>query len=151
MDWRPTKYARYFVNENGEVLGARGRKLAPARGAKGYLQVQIHLAGRSGFTCDIHRLICETFHGPAPSRLHHAAHVNGDRLDNRSQNLSWKTPKENEADKVLHGTKVRTNVKLELDDIARIKELYATGRWTQVQLARRFRVHQAQISRAIWR
>lgn len=51
-------------------------------------------------------VVCVSFHGPAPQKGMHAAHQNSIRTDNRSSNLKWKTPKENEADKILLG---RTN------------------------------------------
>lgn len=48
-------------------------------------------------------LVCEAFYGPRPNK-HHAAHENGDRLDDSSANLSWKTPTDNIADQKRHGT-----------------------------------------------
>ncbi|KQZ49751.1 hypothetical protein ASD54_12500 [Rhizobium sp. Root149] len=71
---------------------------------KGYRGITIRVNGKSK-RFYVHRLVCEAFHGPAPSPSHHAAHGNGIRHDNRPSNLSWKLPIENEADKILHGTK----------------------------------------------
>lgn len=53
-----------------------------------------------------HRRICEMTHGPAPSGRHHAAHScgNGHLACVNPNHISWKTPKENEADKLIHGT-----------------------------------------------
>lgn len=50
------------------------------------------------------RLVCEAFHGPPPSSIHQAAHDNGQGLDNRSANLIWKTPRDNNHDRYGHGT-----------------------------------------------
>lgn len=55
-----------------------------------------------GKMCYVHRLVCEAFHGLAPAARLDAAHGDGDRLNNRPQNLRWATRAENEADKVLH-------------------------------------------------
>lgn len=52
----------------------------------------------------VHRLVCETFHGPQPA-LHEVAHGNGVRTDNRAANLRWATRRENMLDKVRHGTR----------------------------------------------
>jgi hypothetical protein len=52
----------------------------------------------------VSRLILETFVGPAPTPKHHAAHRDGKVRNNTLSNLSWKTAKENCADKVRHGT-----------------------------------------------
>lgn len=54
-----------------------------------------------------HVLVCETFHGPRPSKDHEVAHGNGNRRDNRPSNLRWATPKENKADAFLHGAAPR--------------------------------------------
>lgn len=55
-------------------------------------------------TSRVSRLVLAAFVGPAPSPRHHAAHNNGNILDNRVENLRWATPKENAADKLVHGT-----------------------------------------------
>ncbi|WIC90180.1 HNH endonuclease [Arthrobacter phage VroomVroom] len=41
----------------------------------------------------VHRLVLETFVGPGDG--YEADHVNGDRLDNRLENLRWLTPEDN--------------------------------------------------------
>jgi hypothetical protein len=43
----------------------------------------------------IHRLICEAFHGPAPSPKAVVIHLDEDALNNRPENLKWGTQKEN--------------------------------------------------------
>ena len=43
----------------------------------------------------VHRLVCEAFHGPAPSENSVVIHINEDSLDNRAENLRWGTQKEN--------------------------------------------------------
>lgn len=72
------------------------------KGGKGYAQVSIG-GNQMGWA---HRMVCEMVHGEAPTDTHHAAHRCG-RMDCvNPRHLRWATPKENEADKVLHG---RTN------------------------------------------
>ena len=60
----------------------------------------------AGLTKLVHRLTCMAFHGEPPAKWpkYHAAHCDGDPLNNRPDNLRWATPKENIADKRLHGT-----------------------------------------------
>ena len=48
-----------------------------------------------GKNLKIHRLVCEAFHGPAPSGKPIVLHLNEDALDNRPENLRWGTQKEN--------------------------------------------------------
>lgn len=101
----------------------------------------------------VSRLVCATFHGPAPSPRHHAAHLNGDSLDNRPQNLTWKAPAENEADKILHGTSNRGErqgqSKLTADQIREIRQVYRAGGVYQRTLAERYGVAQSHISMII--
>lgn len=47
--------------------------------------------------------MCEAFHGP-PFPGAEAAHINGNRGDDRPENLRWATKKENRDDKYRHGT-----------------------------------------------
>jgi len=52
----------------------------------------------------VNRIVCEAFHGPAPTERHQAAHNNGYSFDNRAGNLRWASPEENQADRTEHGT-----------------------------------------------
>jgi hypothetical protein len=61
----------------------------------------------SGRQIGLHRLVCETFHGPAPTPTHDAAHNDGNRRNNREDNLRWATRSENNRDQDKHGTRFR--------------------------------------------
>lgn len=52
------------------------------------------------------RIVCERRHGPPPTPKHQAAHSCGKGHEGCANwnHLSWKTQKENEADKIGHGT-----------------------------------------------
>lgn len=52
----------------------------------------------------VHRLMLEVFAGPCPPD-HEGAHLNGNTLDNRIENLKWVTHKENCDHQVDHGTR----------------------------------------------
>ena len=51
----------------------------------------------------VHRLVLEAFVSEKPNGME-ACHNNGNRKDNRLENLRWDTRKNNHADKLLHGT-----------------------------------------------
>lgn len=52
----------------------------------------------------VHRLVLMAFTGPPPSCDMMCAHLNGNALDNRLENLKWVTREENESHKFIHGT-----------------------------------------------
>ncbi len=84
-------------------------ELAKTSTSNGYLRTILHHDGKR-INKFVHNLVCEAFHGARPEAYpaYHAAHDNGDPLDNRASNLSWKTPYENNwLDQVRHGTHVR--------------------------------------------
>jgi DNA-binding CsgD family transcriptional regulator len=53
------------------------------------------------------RLVCAHFHGPPPTPFHQAAHScnRGGFGCVAHGHLSWKTPSENAADQLIHGTR----------------------------------------------
>lgn len=98
--WFETKYPGYFVSEAGEVRGPQGRVLRPGRVGSRKEYRHVHIRGKS---IRVHRLVAETFLGPIPEGME-VAHLNGRADDNRRENLAYKTPKENAADRKVHGT-----------------------------------------------
>lgn len=122
----------------------------PLSGDKGYGQVVIK---KKRFTA--HRLVCERVHGPAPTAKHEAAHTCGKGHEGcvNPHHLVWKTHKENEADKHLHGTVQRGErngaSKLTENSIREIKARYAAGGISQEALGKQYGVGQAQVARIL--
>lgn len=67
----------------------------------------------------VHRLVLEAFIGPAPEGQE-GRHLNGDRMDNRIDNLAWSTHAENCADRMIHGTAQNMNTKGERNGRAKL-------------------------------
>jgi len=97
----------------------------------------------------VHVAICTTFHGPRPSKRHEAAHWNGNRLDNRAENLRWVTHQQNEADKIRHGTNPEGRrhgmVKLTEVDVLAIRKIHASGSLSQQAIADQFNISRRMI------
>lgn len=87
---------------NGQSRTIRGKMLvATTVDSDGYPQVSIK--GRLHF---IHKLVAEAFIGPRPHGME-ICHNDGKRKNAKAVNLRYDTKKNNQADKVLHGTALR--------------------------------------------
>lgn len=80
----------------------KGRVLSQAI-VKGYPKVTLCKNGHSR-QVGVHRLVCETFHGPAPEGCTDVAHNDGNPHNANASNLRWTTRAENMADCRIHGT-----------------------------------------------
>jgi hypothetical protein len=142
------QFPGYFAGDDGSIWsnksgGWRQRKLTPNRKMGGRLFVC--LAGPNGNrTRWVHRLVLESFIGPCPDGSE-CCHNNGDRLDNRLENLRWDTHESNVADAERHGSnrdKLGTGnakTKLTEESVRELMGLYRAG-WGKTALARRFGV-----------
>ena len=138
-------HPEYLAGSDGSIIGKSGKKLKLQVNETGYLSFQVQADGH-GVRFYAHVAVCEAFHGARPVGLE-VAHLNGDRADNRPQNLAWKTRADNHADKREHGTHLQGEqirwAKLTEDDVREIRQLSDLS--TPV-LGRRFGVSPA----AIW-
>ena len=89
---------------------------------------RILLTNRARFY--VHYLVVLAFVGPRPER-HQVAHENGCRTDNRLENLSYKTCRGNNADKLRHGTYLCgervPGHKLTKQDVEKMRQMRADG------------------------
>jgi predicted XRE-type DNA-binding protein len=124
-------------------------------GTFGYLNVLLCKENcRTRFA--VHRLVLMAFSGQLGEGLD-ARHLNGNRTDNRIENLAWGTRKENMADAVAHGKTNRgannPNAKLDPSAVVQIRALLA-NKHTQASIAATFGVDQSIVSdikrREIW-
>lgn len=145
------------VDDEGRLWTAHNRggypgnpRRAEVNGPRGYLTVR--LSNRVAYA---HRVVYAWFHGEVPERLL-VRHLNGDRHDNRPENLALGDNAVNMADAVAAGSftgdhargVLNVNAKLTEADVKALRRAYAGG-VTQVQLARRFGIRQQNISQIV--
>jgi len=154
----------YFVSEYGDVYSIHDpkvnfilRKLNPWKDpnhGQTYLCVSLSKAGKK-FKQKVHRLILFAFIGPCPPG-YVTRHLDGDGSNNRLDNLTWGTVKENAQDKKRHGISggefkrghQHNRAKLNDHQVRRIRRLYANG-WTQEYLASKFIISRGHISKIV--
>lgn len=135
---------RTIVTADGKRRPVTGRILAPLRHPAGHFMISLG-RGRRAY---VHRLVMEAFVGPCPPGMM-ACHNNGNPADNRLENLRYSSARDNQMDRVPHGTSNRgaANGKsiLTPDDVVRIRHRLAAGE-RQRSIAAAFGVTQCCIS-----
>lgn len=94
----------YSVNENGDVFSYKSKerkKLNCSITVAGYRKMFL-CNGKPKITSLVHRLVANEFI-PNPENKPHINHKNGNKLDNRVENLEWCTPKENITHSIVTG------------------------------------------------
>jgi hypothetical protein len=159
-EWRSTDYAEYEVSDQGRVRSVdredargrfwRGRILYQHADSGvnryGHRRVSLSLDGKLK-TFQVHRLVLEAFVGLRPLGKE-CRHRDGDPAHNALDNLCWDTPKTNQADRIIHGTKAEGEAhggaKLTLPQVRCIRQL--VGAWPKKYIAQWFGVSRPTIS-----
>ena len=145
---------REVWDSRGYFKKLKGKNLTNVLMKIGYLSVTLTKEGKQ-YKRYVHRLVCETF---LEKEEHHECvnHINGDKLDNRVENLEWTTYSEN--NKHAYETNLKSNRgenqsrhKLKEEDVLEIRRLYAKGDYTHRGLAKDFGVTHGTIGNIIRR
>lgn len=93
----------YWVSSLGEIKSVyRPGKIKKQYIAKrGYLSTTLTSNGKTR-TKTVHTIVAEAFLGPKPGPGYEVDHIDGDRFNNRADNLEWVTKRENYARMVRH-------------------------------------------------
>ncbi len=87
-------YPGYLASEFGEIWSEKhGRFVPQYKHSKGYRQVSVFVSGKWAMVL-VHRLIALAFI-PNPLGLPFVNHLNGEKDDNRPENLEWATHEQN--------------------------------------------------------
>lgn len=135
--WKPVAGYEdiYEVSADGQVRNVKraGRKMAGVTVTHGYKAVTLYKEGQRKMML-LHRVVAEAFI-PNPENKPQVNHINGNKADNRVENLEWATAQENldHAKKTgLTPKQTRENEPAEL--MIRLRE---SKGWTQKELADR--------------
>ncbi len=133
---------------HGKQIGSKWRRKSAHRHKKtGYVNACLYRDGK-GFTRGVHTCVLESFFGPCPGGME-CLHDDGDRTNNRLDNIAWGTPISNAADRERHGNTARGErngeAKLKLEQVIRIKSLLSQGRM-QKRIAAEYGVHKSTVS-----
>lgn len=98
------EFPRLVISDTGVLWGPSGRRLSPFPDRYGYFRFNLYTGPGQWAQYSVHTVVCTAFQGPRPEGLM-VRHLDGDPANNWASNLRWGTQTENEADKLLHGTR----------------------------------------------
>lgn len=155
-EWRtlPAYSTNYEVSSLGRFRSLRKRRRILKQYPKhGYLYVCIH-GGAKGHTLRAHRLVALAFIGEPPTDLHEIHHKDGDKQNNRPDNLEWVDHHTN----VLHSFRlglrnengVNNNMARLTDSKVRaIRRMHAAGGWSHQTLADHYGVGSTTVGQVV--
>lgn len=139
----------YKISNHGRVYSINyGYILRPTSKSRlGHCRVALYKNKQPKFFL-IHRLVLTHFNR-SPENGEECRHLDGDPSNNNIDNLEWGTHKENENDKIVHGTLLKgenhPRSKFTKEQVIKIRELYKTGKYVQRELAVIFNVSRSSI------
>ena len=103
------QYPKYFVTEEGLVFSSKTNKfLKFSYDQQGYQRVGLYVGNYKSKTIKVHRLVAETFI-PNPENKSEVNHIDGNKHNNRVDNLEWVSSSENKQHAIHTRLKVYNN------------------------------------------
>lgn len=101
MRWQPIPgFEPFEASELGGIRNSITLRAPSSRIHRGYVYVKV-----KGQSRQAHRLVLLAFRGLPPANAPETRHLNGNRQDNRIENLAWGNRQENMDDMAVHGTR----------------------------------------------
>jgi hypothetical protein len=139
--------SRYQVSNWGRIIGPKKNILRRIK-VNHYWAVNLYFGNHVRRITRIHRMVLETFIGPAPDGCE-ACHNNGDKENNSLINLRWDTRKANVLDRIIHGTQANgeriNTAKLTRDQVREIRKRHSGKNDSVKKLANEYGVAQSTI------
>jgi hypothetical protein len=141
-------FDNYQISNLGRIYSKKRRTCLKVKrlGNSGYYQVRLSKDGNYVYK-NLHRLLAETFL-PNPYNYRTVNHINGNKLDNRLDNLEWLDDCNQQHQAYLIGLKPHTQYVLTKEDIIKVYELYSQG-ISMGNIAKQFNTRKQQIAKLV--
>lgn len=140
----------HYIDEFGDVYSDFSGELKKLKcqidSHTGYLKIRLSIGGIKR-TYKIHRLVAMAFI-PNPEDLPQVNHKDGDKLNNKVENLEWCTNQYNQQhayDNDLNYKKIPGNISLTREQAKEIREKYSRGHTSHRKLAKEYGVSKTTI------
>lgn len=121
-EWKViSKAPNYLINKNGIIINKHTRRILKYTDRNGYNRL-----GLNGVSYVVHRLVWETFNGPI-SKNQQVDHINGNKKDNRIENLRLTSSSENMKNSYRNGHKNQVKI-YQYDEDGNFIQMYNTIR-----------------------
>lgn len=119
-------FENYQITDDGRVWSKNSNRfLSLNKGKNGYYLANLWKNNKL-YTKSVHRLVVEAFI-PNPDNKPCVDHINGDRTDNRAENLRWVTPRENSNNPITlknnSNGQIKTQHKHKRDELGRYTKI----------------------------
>ena len=104
-EWQQYKYTNYYVNKNGQIINIKTKRLLKGAFRNGYIRISFPEGKVS-----LHRIIWESYYGEIPEGKI-LDHIDGNRLNNKLENLRLVTQKENIINAMNNGHKSQIKIR----------------------------------------
>ena len=141
-----------IMRKDGKPYTLTPRKLTPKVSNCNYMMIHLNIdVNRHAL---IHRLVLEAFNPVENMENLQVNHIDGNKQNNKLENLEWATREENMQHALRMGLWVPTyargkdnpHLKLLDEDVAEIRKLLATGQYKQYEIAEMYGVRDSVIS-----
>ena len=147
----------YYVDENGNVWSEFSCKILVTFTDKdGYKRVRLTLKEGKRRNFPVHRLVLMMFSPIDDMETLQVNHIDGNKGNNSITNLEWCTAQENITHAVVAG--LRNNKgernyfhKITEEDVRKIRQLHATGKYTYRALGKMFGLYEDHVSHIVRR
>jgi len=139
-------FSAFRITNNGQVFNKHTKRLADYD-CHGYRRISLKRDDGKRVGVDVHRLVASTWIGPIPSG-YWVNHENGNKADNRVENLRIDTPSYNQQHR--YDTLGQTGSGRKPERAAAMCALHQVG-WSQARIAKLFGCSAGNVSRILKR
>lgn len=142
-------FENYKISTLGRIYSITRRTCLKVKrlGGRGYYQVRLSKNGNYYYK-NLHRLLAEVFI-PNPNNLRTVNHINGNKLDNRLENLEWSDDCRQQHQACVIGLKPTTQPILTEQEILDVYKRYFEEGESMYSIAKRYKTRKQQIAKLV--